>query len=448
MKCSLLLSIVCVANVALGAPSLSANDINYQAPTNYKLYQGTEVLTVNTGSDKAKIQKLEQTIKDWKLFTWAADYDPHGIVDVLVPAHKKVEFRKIIEGMEYKVMHADLADAICESQTYVPYPKNAIKDDEWFRHFHPMAEHKKYLNELVAAYPEQATLFVQGEQREKFAIDGNAEKTPGAKTSGGNTIDGILIRKGDSKEEKPAVVMHCTTHAREWITTPVCEYIARDLLGGSLNKYLDHFDFHIVPIANPDGFEYTQSSDRLWRKNRQDNKGSTCIGIDPARNWPAGWGLDGGASTDPCSNVYRGTKPAEALEIQYHTQYISSLPCVKLFIDWHSYLQSISWPYGYDCAKTPATAPDLLDVGKCAANAMKSLHGFTYDADTMCKVKVMGKLTGVSVDWAYEHGNAEYSFLIELRNGGYGFIVPQKEIEPSVMEAVAGFEMMLQKLIS
>lgn len=31
---------------------------------------------------------------------------------------------------------------------------------------------------------------------------------------------------------------------------------------------------------NPDGFAYTQSSDRMWRKNRQKTSGASCVGRD------------------------------------------------------------------------------------------------------------------------------------------------------------------------
>ena len=39
---------------------------------------------------------------------------------------------------------------------------------------------------------------------------------------------------------------------------------------------------YILPIANPDGYEYTKT-DRFWRKTRSPNEGSICIGTDPNR---------------------------------------------------------------------------------------------------------------------------------------------------------------------
>lgn len=40
---------------------------------------------------------------------------------------------------------------------------------------------------------------------------------------------------------------------------------------------------YFLPVVNPDGYEYTHTIDRLWRKNR---KGSgTCSGVDLNRNF-------------------------------------------------------------------------------------------------------------------------------------------------------------------
>ena len=32
------------------------------------------------------------------------------------------------------------------------------------------------------------------------------------------------------------------------------------------------------------------AQDRMWRKTRSKNPGSVCIGVDPNRNWDAGFG--------------------------------------------------------------------------------------------------------------------------------------------------------------
>ena len=90
------------------------------------------------------------------------------------------------------------------------------------------------------------------------------------------------------------------------------------------------------------GFLYTQSSNRLWRKNRQSTSGSTCIGHDINRNWPYQWSVSGGASTDPCAEDFKGKAQGDAPETQVLSawmQKIKSAQGLKLFIDYHSYSQ-------------------------------------------------------------------------------------------------------------
>ncbi len=63
------------------------------------------------------------------------------------------------------------------------------------------------------------------------------------------------------------------------------------------------------------GFVYSQTNDRLWRKNRQPTSGSTCLGHDINRNWPYQWSVPGGASSNPCAQDFRGVSPPGSLRI-------------------------------------------------------------------------------------------------------------------------------------
>jgi murein tripeptide amidase MpaA len=60
----------------------------------------------------------------------------------------------------------------------------------------------------------------------------------------------------------------------EFVTDSNCrvvEYAAYQLLtstDATVAGFKDKYDFYIFPIVNPDGFAYTQATDRMWRKNR------------------------------------------------------------------------------------------------------------------------------------------------------------------------------------
>jgi murein tripeptide amidase MpaA len=55
-------------------------------------------------------------------------------------------------------------------------------------------------------------------------------------------------------------------HAREWIANAVATYMIRELVENyEQNKDLvDNLNFHILPLANPDGYEYSRSTVSLF----------------------------------------------------------------------------------------------------------------------------------------------------------------------------------------
>lgn len=59
-------------------------------------------------------------------------------------------------------------------------------------------------------------------------------------------------------------------HAREWIAPAVATFILSQLVekNSSYAALLNSSDWMILPMANPDGYEYSHVSDRLWRKTR------------------------------------------------------------------------------------------------------------------------------------------------------------------------------------
>ena len=79
-------------------------------------------------------------------------------------------------------------------------------------------------------------------------------------------------------------------------------YVADQLLNGygstnsSATYILDTYDIIICPIVNVDGYDYTWTDDRMWRKTRSTNDKSPCDGTDPNRNWSFHWGEAGTSS--------------------------------------------------------------------------------------------------------------------------------------------------------
>lgn len=62
-------------------------------------------------------------------------------------------------------------------------------------------------------------------------------------------------------------------HAREWISIVVALFVARQLTENhkANQNLVADMDWYILPVANPDGYVYSYTKDRLWKKSRSIN---------------------------------------------------------------------------------------------------------------------------------------------------------------------------------
>jgi murein tripeptide amidase MpaA len=235
-----------------------------------------------------------------------------------------------------------------------------------------------------------------------------------------------------------------------------------------IKGFVDKYDFYIFPVVNPDGFVYTQTNNRLWRKNRQTVSSSTCVGRDINRNWPYQWSVPGGASTDPCDETFKGLVGGDATENKVLLAYTNKIQaaqgvqvrCVlllsrfflfkcsnmsgnsQLYIDVHSYSQLFMTPYGYSCTAVAKNNNILQSLAKGVAAAIKAVYGTTYQYGPICST--IYQATGSSVDYVADVTGAKYVFTIELRDTGTnGFVLPASQILPTAVETYAGFRYLL-----
>jgi len=225
-------------------------------------------------------------------------------------------------------------------------------------------------------------------------------------------------------------------HAREWISSATVAYLFYTLVTGygsnpDATNILNTFEVVIVPHQNPDGYEYSWTNDRLWRKNRATVPGSTCRGVDLNRNYDVYWG-EGGSSTNPCSDTYMGESPASEPETRnfctYFLSIFNSATELPVAISFHSYSQLILRPYGNTRTNAPHET-EMRGLGQVMADAIRATHGLTYDSIKSIDLYVT---TGTTSDWYYNvTENASYGYTIELRDTGrYGFVLPPDQIIP------------------
>jgi extracellular matrix protein 14 len=319
--------------------------------------------------------------------------------------------------------------------------------DLFFQNYQPLSVLYPWLRLLASLFPSHATLTSIGksaEGRDIPALRIGAQKDLGAE---------------DSHDQRHTLLIVGGNHAREWISVSTVAYIAHSLVTRYghphfpyVTKLLNHFDLVFVPVLNPDGYEYTWTTDRLWRKNRQSTHIHFCPGIDIDRSFSFGW--DGQGKVDnPCSDDYAGTGPLGAVEAQRLTDWArnetqnNNVSFVS-YLDFHSYSQQVLYPYTYTCDLEPPNLEDLEEVAIGMAKSFRLTNGHYYGVESACegsitfrekpaKTRVQVESQGGSaLDFFYHDLDVKFSYQIKLRDiGTYGFLLPRSNILPTGEEA-------------
>ncbi|KPJ18701.1 Carboxypeptidase B [Papilio machaon] len=275
--------------------------------------------------------------------------------------------------------------------------------------YHPLNVIYKYLVDLEAQCPSTCTLSVIG-----TSVEGR---------------DIMLLKISNSNASNTGVWLDGTIHAREWISASVVLYIGEQLAKNfdSMPTSITNKDWYLVPIVNPDGYVYTHTSDRMWRKNRA-RLGSTVVGVDLNRNFGVRWGVSGTefSSGDPNHNNFRGPSAFSEPEAGAIKDFIlySSIP-FKIFLTFHSYSEVITFPWCF----TTDPCPDyvyLLEGATVMSKAIYDTSGRLYKVGNFRDL--MYPASGTSIDWSYGIARIPYSYLVELRSKEHKFALPKKQI--------------------
>ena len=294
--------------------------------------------------------------------------------------------------------------------------------------YQPLNEVYRYLEE-VSKVNNKVTLFDLGTSHE------------------GRKIKAIEIIGNPS--DKRLVWIDGCTHAREWITVATALYIIEQAI---ITR--ERTNFVIVPVLNPDGYEYTWSHDRLWRKNRRpkssarslnDNDNSdNCNGVDLNRNYDISFGGTG-TSSNPCSHLYSGPSALSEPESQAVANLLWAIKGqVQMFLSLHSFNQLWSCPFAYTTNVTPHYQHHM-NVLKAIQDAVYRTNGVMYKIGQLSTALYVG--SGFALDWAYNNARIVNSYLVELRDEGqHGFLLPVDQIMPTATETWNGLKAGIAKI--
>lgn len=313
-------------------------------------------------------------------------------------------------GLRPEVLVEDI-DAVARDEALRLAVPQVNKPVDFFAEFKDFTAISSHLELLAAEAPSLARL---------EAIGGSVEGRPI-----------WALRIGTGAADTTPMLINGTQHAREWISAMVTTCVADRIVHGhakdpQIRALLDNTTLWVVPVVNPDGYQYSWSSDRYWRKNRRGTHG-----VDLNRNFAVAFG-GAGSSSDRRSEIYRGeyafSEPESAA-----LRDLARRESIAVHIDFHSYGQLVLFPWTY----TPAPAPGkerLVSVADGIVTAIAARWGTKYSPKSGA---ALYPAAGTMTDWMYGAADA-LSFTIELRpKGGSGFVLPPDQIRPTCDEGLA-----------
>ncbi|XP_066585213.1 carboxypeptidase B-like [Prorops nasuta] len=392
-----------------------------------------EITSLHGAQSISAFTNSEEKVKFLIGFDGLVGYDlahaHRNFVDVFVDAANATDFKKQLEqrNITYRV-NADNLEKKFKEETNA---RIKAQLSSRFSYFAQRPSHDRYsdydgiieqVRELVRYRSNVARMGIIGYSYER------------------RPIYAVKIGKGEGGV-KPAIVIDAGIHAREWIAPAAVLYFIDQLLTNQTNYYMyEKVDWYIIPVLNPDGYQFTHSSseNRLWRKTRSPSNYPKCPGTDANRNFDLAW-MAVGASSYPCAQTYAGPRAFSEPEARALKDFILLLDgTAKLYLSFHSYGQYILYPWGFT-HEVPENEKTLRALASSVSKAIYSVYGTKYVYGT--SANALYPAAGGSDDWAMGRGGVDLAYTIELPGGGsVGFDMPPSQIKRVGYETFQGLK--------
>ncbi|XP_026333308.1 zinc carboxypeptidase A 1-like [Hyposmocoma kahamanoa] len=315
-----------------------------------------------------------------------------------------------LNGIDYKVAIKNIQEII-DKETVKTYNRNS-RSMTWDAYY-TLSDIENWMSDIARVHSTVVTEIVGGESYE------------------GRPIKGLKISHGPGRQ---VIFIESGIHSREWITMTTTCYIINELLTSNdeeTKAAARDFDWYIFPVTNPDGYVWTHTEFRLWRKNRKPYGNE--VGVDLNRNWNNNW-LVIGASTNPASNNFVGYGPFSEPETRTLSEYIRSIDNIEMYISFHSAGQILLIPFG-NTTEPLANYHDALKIGRRAMGALSVRHGTQYTSGNIAEA--IYHAAGTSIDWVKAALEVPLVYCYELRDRHqYGHLLPADQILPNNQEVM------------
>ena len=325
-------------------------------------------------------------------------------------------------GLAHQVIVNDL-QAVVDAERARIAARSQRDDVEWYEEYRTLDEYWTRWQAIVDINPDITSLSVVGQSLE------------------GRDMPGIVLN-GDGREGKPVFVINACQHAREWVSPAATTYMIEQLVSGygsdaRITRLLDDMEWVFLPMVNPDGFDYTWTDERFWRKNKR-IVADRLRGVDLNRNWAYEWGGPG-SSSNPGHEQYRGEAPFTEPELLVYLDALDSIrDRVVGHLDVHTFSQFVLSPWGYTLTE-PVDIAEMTELGDIFAGGVRDATGAEYEVGTGSTVLYI--YSGNATDWFYGEFGA-LSWTIELRPTPPitlpGFDPPPDQILPAGEELLEG----------
>ncbi|XP_046971669.1 zinc carboxypeptidase-like [Vanessa cardui] len=347
-------------------------------------------------------------LRFWKLPSSVDDY-----ASVVSSPEKKVLFEHSLKkrSLNYEVMLENIQQTFDE-QLY-SRKRRDTRNQLFWTNFQTMEDIYEWFHHLARTHENLVTIIHAGKSFE------------------GRNITGVKISR---KPSQRAIFIEGGQVAADWLSPTVTTYIVDQLVRGDspeIRQAAEDFEWHIFPILNPDGHEYTQNFDRLWLKNRRPTVGRS-VGVDLSKNWNSQWGVRGG-SFEPAASNYIGLGPFSEYETRAISRYIESMD-TKLYglLSFRGFGQRLLIPFAHTTSHMYNYNKTVL-IGRRAMGSLAGRYNTQYLVGN--SMEVHDGSTGSIADWVKHRYNPLLVFTYQLRDtGNSGYVLPVNQVLPSCEE--------------